>query len=160
LVNGIFNPKLFAKRCAISQEMVTFIKTCKKEGYRVCILSNWDADSFKRLRKKYADFFELFACEDIFISSQLGMAKPDFAIYEYVRKKVNGFCVFIDDQYENLEMAQQCGIHTIHFAGDAIRAFNELVNLIAATEMEHSLLINSFLIRFMSDPAKGYEWFC
>ena len=64
--------------------------------------------------------FELF---DVVIdSSQVGMRKPDPRIYQHLVARLGKSppeVVFIDDLPENLEPAQQMGLRTVHFTGEA-----------------------------------------
>jgi putative hydrolase of the HAD superfamily len=63
------------------------------------------------LRQKYnIDFFTLF--DQVFLSYELGLRKPDPKIFNYVLSK-NGFSagetLFIDDLRSNIEAADSCG---------------------------------------------------
>ncbi len=115
LAHLIFDPNEFARRCVLSDFVVDQIKQYKKQGYRVCILSNWDADSFNILRKKWKDLFELFAEQDLFISGRLGMVKPDQAVFKHLLCHIKMPCLFIDDQLENVQAACLAGMKAVHF---------------------------------------------
>ena len=83
--------------------------------YQTVLLSNaWD-----NLREilvktwKIADAFD-----EIFISAEMGLAKPDPKIYEVVLEKLGiapEETVFIDDFIRNIEAARKLGMHGIHF---------------------------------------------
>jgi len=87
------------------------------QHYRPAILSNhvteWAWPAIKRL---HLDKF----CRPIIISSEVGMAKPDPAIYQYCLSQVGradapDLCVFIDDLERNVAAAREAGMHAIQF---------------------------------------------
>lgn len=87
------------------------VRACKKRGHNVYVLSNWDNESFNLLQQKYPEFFAEF--DGIVISGNVGLAKPNPAIYEYIIIKYNldpNMCVFLDDQIANIEAAQKYGM--------------------------------------------------
>jgi 2-haloacid dehalogenase len=62
------------------------------------------------------DFLGLF--EDIIVSGEVGVAKPDPEIFEILRKRIGhdlGACIFIDDSAANIEAAGRAGLDTILF---------------------------------------------
>lgn len=86
-----------------------------KERYRLAILSN-DAPETARARRDKFGFDELF--EEIVISGEVGVKKPDPRIYELTIKRLGvkpGECLFIDDKEKNLEPAREIGMRTILF---------------------------------------------
>ncbi|MBT3313007.1 MAG: HAD family phosphatase [Anaerolineae bacterium] len=93
--------------------------------FRTALLSNaWD-DLRGLLINKWAidDAFD-----EIFISAEMGIAKPDARIYEMVLEELGvapGECVFVDDFIENIEAARKLGMYGIHFQ-DADVAMEEL----------------------------------
>lgn len=90
----------------LMQEMPT-------RGIGNCILSNAlpnlaDTGNLENLVKP----------EHLFCSFDIGLLKPDAAIYEYVRAKLG--CefedlIFVDDKTENVKSAAKLGIHSILF---------------------------------------------
>jgi len=86
-------------------------------NYRVAILSNhsteWGRSAVESLGlEKY--------CDPIIISAEVGLAKPDPAIYEYTLKAVNRMeypdtCLFIDDKQENVDAAIKQGMYATRF---------------------------------------------
>jgi FMN phosphatase YigB (HAD superfamily) len=108
----IFNPKLFINTIRLTKHAIPFLQLCKKLGYRIVILSNWDPESFTLLKQKYPNLFSL--CDDIIISGSVHSLKPHCSIFnEVIRKFDPASCIFIDDQPENRAMAEQIGIKTI-----------------------------------------------
>jgi HAD superfamily hydrolase (TIGR01509 family) len=106
LIHAIFTPEIFVETHYITHEAMQLIKMLKSSGYQLFILSNWDRESFYLLKKKYADFFSLF--DGIVVSGFEGCLKPDTKIYEILLERYNlvpSECLFIDDQFENIQAA-------------------------------------------------------
>ena len=110
------------------QEMVCDIAALRPQ-YVTAILSNaWDD-----LRSVLEEKWQItYAFDEIFISAEMGIAKPDPKIYKMVLEKL-GFApeetVFVDDFIENIEAAQKLGMHGIHFQSKA-QAMGELQKLL------------------------------
>ena len=97
--------------------------------YTTALLSNaWDD-----LRSLLINKWEIDdAFDEIFISAEMGVAKPDARIYEMVLEKLgiaSEECVFVDDFIENIEAARKLGMHGIHFQ-DVDEAMTELRSLL------------------------------
>ncbi len=94
--------------------LVDFIRGLCEE-YLTALLSNaWD--DLRPLLENYWKIADAF--QEIFISGELGLAKPDPAIYQEVVKRlaVNpAEIVFVDDFIENVEAARDEGWNAIHF---------------------------------------------
>ncbi len=83
--------------------------------YTTALLSNaWDD-----LREALSDLWEIDdAFDRIFISAEIGLAKPGDEIYQYVIEELGhqpAEMVFIDDFPENVQAARENGINAIHF---------------------------------------------
>ncbi|MGZ9226596.1 MAG: HAD family hydrolase [Anaerolineales bacterium] len=94
---------------------VEIMKRLKAKGYSLYGLSNWSAETFPLAREKY-DFFNLL--DDIVISGEVGMIKPDPEIFEHLLQRISrkaDECLFIDDAPANVEQAQKMGFTTIQF---------------------------------------------
>lgn len=119
LAHAIFSPHSFASVQEIIPEGLELVKKCKQAGHRVCILSNWDPASFQLIFKKHPQLFDLFDEDDIIISGNYGMTKPDPRIYELLKQKLgNAHIIFIDDQQVNVVAAQNAGIATVHLTSN------------------------------------------
>jgi putative hydrolase of the HAD superfamily len=86
--------------------------------YRLGVLSNADASLPDRLRAPLAihDLFDVVVC-----SAEVGMAKPDPAIYRLAAERLGlppEACVFIDDAEPNVEAARAVGMAAIYFRVD------------------------------------------
>jgi epoxide hydrolase-like predicted phosphatase len=66
--------------------------------------------------------------DDIVCSAEVGMAKPEPAIYTLAAERLGlepSECVFVDDLDTNVEAARQVGMHAVLFRvdkGDDLRA--------------------------------------
>ena len=95
---------------------VEILRTLKQKGYPLYGLSNWSAETYPRVRRKYS-FFELF--DDIVLSGAVKLNKPDPAIFELLLRKTGyaaRHCLLIDDSQANIETASTLGFETIQFA--------------------------------------------
>ena len=96
----------------IDYTIVKTIQKLKNKGFKTALLSNGNADFFKRkIYTTYPNFKNLF--DEIIISSEVKMVKPDKEIYLYTLKKVNSKpeeTLFIDDNKENIEVIAPLGI--------------------------------------------------
>lgn len=98
---------------------IPWIRSLKKRGIRVLYLSNFSEVAMEH-NKEALDFVPetdggIFSCEDQLI-------KPDPAIYQLLITRYHlkpEECVFIDDTFYNLPMAEYFGIHTILYKDQA-----------------------------------------
>lgn len=98
---------------------VEILKRIKARGYPLYGLSNWSAETFPYALAKY-DFFDLF--DDKVISGDVGLVKPDPAIFNLLLEKIDkhaNACLFIDDSRANIEQAKRLGFVTIHYTSPA-----------------------------------------
>jgi HAD superfamily hydrolase (TIGR01509 family) len=109
LARMMFTPQTFAQIMTPLQSSVDFIRECKAKGYKLYILSNWDAESFKLLCKKYPGLFEFF--DGIVVSALVHKMKPQPDIFQLFPKNLN--YIVVDDQKENIRAARACGMHGI-----------------------------------------------
>jgi len=92
-----------------------YAKSLKKK-YEVYMLSNF-GNAFWSLFGKWK-LNEIFPKERVFVSADLGIAKPSKKIYLEVLKKLDAApecVVFIDDNLENVRSARSVGISGIQF---------------------------------------------
>ncbi len=96
---------------------VEIARRLKRAAYHIVGLTNWSAETFPIARRKY-DFLHLF--DAIIVSGEVGLIKPDPAIFELAVKKTGvpaSQCVFIDDHEANVAMAQRLGMQAVLFRG-------------------------------------------
>jgi len=95
---------------------VEILRQLKAGGrHRLYGLSNWSAETFPIARRKY-DVFDLL--DGYVISGQVGLAKPDPAIFHYLAERLGclpSACLLIDDSLPNIETARWLGFQTILF---------------------------------------------
>lgn len=91
-------------------------ETLKSGGHRLFALTNWSADNWPAAIRVYPRLTTLF--EDILVSGQEKLLKPDPAIYLALTGR-NGIppedCIFIDDSPANVQGARKVGMDAIHF---------------------------------------------
>jgi 2-haloacid dehalogenase len=97
------------------QATVNILASLKQAGYRLYGLSNWSAEKFYGFSARY-EFFAWF--EDIVLSGDVGLVKPDPRIYLLLLERIGrtaGECLFIDDSEANILAAHEVGFGTIHY---------------------------------------------
>jgi putative hydrolase of the HAD superfamily len=60
--------------------------------------------------------------KDIYVSSRIGLRKPEAAAFDYVVKAIGvpaGRIVFFDDSIDNVEGARACGLQAVHVRSSA-----------------------------------------
>ncbi|HSX47662.1 MAG TPA: HAD family phosphatase [Patescibacteria group bacterium] len=101
-------------------ELLNYIKSLKGK-YKTAILSNANRGALtnKLAPHQLEEYFD-----ELIVSAEVGMAKPDREIYHLAANKLNvavDECLFIDDSQTNVEIAQSVGMHAILYDG-----FNKL----------------------------------
>ena len=107
-----------------------------KRGYRIACLSNGSHEWTTYVIKKYG-LERLF--EQIIISSELGVVKPDPKIYLHALDALKikpSDCIFIDDRKENTDAAETLGICSLVFVDTALSII-ELEGLLS-DDSQHS----------------------
>jgi 2-haloacid dehalogenase len=97
------------------EPVVRIVLALKDAGYPLYGLSNWPAEKFALVRPHYP-FFEVF--DDIVLSGQVGLVKPDPAIFEILLQRAGrsaAECLLIDDADANIRRAREMGFQTIQF---------------------------------------------
>ena len=98
------------------QPTIRILAALKQAGRALYGLSNWSAETFRRIRPRYG-FFDWF--EAIVISGEVGLVKPDPRIFQTFLTRVGrapGECLFIDDGERNVAVARSLGFDVIRFA--------------------------------------------
>lgn len=92
-----------------------FIRSIKKGGYPVYLLSNYSRANFRHITDKF-EFFKYV--DGGVISYEVASVKPEAKIYEALINKYRMIpeeAVFLDDLKVNIEAASRMGFNTIHF---------------------------------------------
>jgi 2-haloacid dehalogenase len=94
---------------------VNILRELQQARHPLYALSNWSAETFPIAQRRF-DFFDAF--DEIIISGNVGMVKPERGIFELLLAKIGRpahECLFIDDAQANIEQADRMGFQTIHF---------------------------------------------
>ena len=97
-------------------DSVEILRELHAAGIRLFALTNWSKELFPVALKRFS-FLDLF--EDIIVSGQEGVRKPDPAIFEILRERIGSSlarCVFIDDSPANSKAAAAAGMDAILFS--------------------------------------------
>jgi len=104
----------FERRFQPHEEVLGIAQKMKENGYPLAILSNNNIAHLSFLRTTH--ILDLFGVK--IFSNELGLEKPTHEIYKIVLKQLNlspDETFFVDDLLENVEAANDLGIHGIHF---------------------------------------------
>ncbi|MFX0042160.1 MAG: HAD family hydrolase [Candidatus Hodarchaeota archaeon] len=106
--------ELYSMLTHLSSDMAETIERLHKAGYTVSLMSNtFDIHAKSNLLKGFYDIFD-----NVFLSNEIGLIKPDMDKYKYVLKKLDTSpkkCIFIDDKIRNLVPARELGIIVLRF---------------------------------------------
>lgn len=94
---------------------VAILAELRKRGVRLLALTNWSAETFPIAQRRF-EFLQWF--EDIVVSGQVGLAKPDPRIFFLAieRCRLNlARTVFIDDITHNVEAGRKSGLRALQF---------------------------------------------
>lgn len=94
---------------------VEILREVKQAGFPVYALSNWPDEKWQQTRPKF-EFFNWF--DDIVISGEVRLAKPDPAIFRLLLERIGSppeACIYIDDASHNIAVADRLGFQSIHY---------------------------------------------
>lgn len=94
---------------------VAILEELHNQGYYLCALSNWSAETFPFVRKRF-QFPRLF--RTIVLSGEERLLKPDPAIFQVLLRRIGRRaedCLYIDDLPANTSVARGLGFGTIDF---------------------------------------------
>ena len=104
----------FDSYAKVDEGLVEIIKTLRAAGYKTGLLSNSSSDELRPILDKHL-LEPLF--DTIIISGEIGLKKPDPAIFELMLQKLGidaKDAVFVDDTLHNVESAERVGIKGVH----------------------------------------------
>jgi len=110
------------------EDMWMLARSFRDGGGRTAFLSNGVPEAMVRIR---ADRPLEAWFDTVVVSCEVGIAKPDPAIYRLCLSRIGTRphdALFVDDRPENLEAATWLGLQTFHFTGD--EAVTRLVELV------------------------------
>ena len=102
---------------------VEILSELRARGTRLYSITNFSTETYPQayLRFPFLSWFE-----HTVVSGELGIIKPDRRIFEHAIERCRldpARSVFIDDMRANVEAAQECGFHVIHFTSpESLRA--------------------------------------
>lgn len=99
---------------------VAVLEELDGRGVPLYALTNWSAETWVLARPLFP-FLDRF--RDILVSGQIGLIKPDPAIFHRLAADFGvtpGQSVFIDDSLANVRAAADCGFHAHHFRGPEV----------------------------------------
>lgn len=99
----------------IDDALVGYVEKLKEQGFRVACLSNGSHEWTLQVINEHG-LSHLF--EEIILSSDLGIVKPDAEIYMQALRKLDiqpDQAIFVDDRQVNVDAAEALGIKSIFF---------------------------------------------
>jgi HAD superfamily hydrolase (TIGR01509 family) len=131
----------YLQRHKLTDGLIEFLEAINSRGGKVWCLSNDLSEWATKLR----DRFKLDRyLRGFIISGEVGLRKPDPAIFQYLISRLNvkaGDAVFVDDNHKNLDSATELGIQTIlfdasgenpsHSGYKSVRNFNKLLHCLS-----------------------------
>ena len=127
---------LYSQLTDLSSEMEFIIQRLHQAGYIVSLMSNTYDIHAKSNELK--GFFEIF--DNVFLSNEIGLIKPDLEKYKYVLQKLNtkpNRCIFIDDKLRNLIPARELGIIVIKF--ESLEQFKKQLRNLGIKKLQKNL---------------------
>ena len=109
-------------------KLVAFVR-----GLRAQFLTGLISNAWLELREMLEGHWHIDdAFDDLVISAEVGLVKPDPAIYKLALERLNveaDRAVFVDDFTKNIAAAKDIGIHAVHFTNpnQAITDVNHLI---------------------------------
>lgn len=122
ILKAMFDPLKLARSMKPIKKGLKLLEKCAEQvdstgaqAHKLFVLSNWDPQSFNYLYSSEhgQKVFKYFKPENVVISGNIGLMKPDPLIFDHILKEHNltaADCILIDDQAENIEAAKECGM--------------------------------------------------
>ena len=126
---GVAHPQLLQRMfggMGPDTAMIDGVRALRGPGVRVALLSNSIGNAYDR--ELLEQLFDAWV-----ISSEVGLRKPDPAIYELAAERLGlppERCVFVDDLPGNLKPARALGMATVLHRGDAGATLAEVAALL------------------------------
>jgi HAD superfamily hydrolase (TIGR01509 family) len=105
----------YLQRHKLTDGLIEFLEAINSSGGEVWCLSNDLSEWTRKLRDRFK--LERYL-RGFVVSGDVGLRKPDHAIFEYLIRQLNitaGDAVFVDDNPKNLDSATELGLQTILF---------------------------------------------
>lgn len=104
----------------IPQSRIDLLLKLRAQGKKVYMLSNTNEIHYQKVERIWKASFDTQPSDyydQIYLSHELGMRKPDVSTFEMVLNKLNlnsEEVLFVDDSIQHIEGARAAGIHSIH----------------------------------------------
>lgn len=114
----------------LDEELVAFIRRLRAR-FQTGLISN----AWLELRELLEGHWQIDdAFDDLVISAEVGLMKPDPAIYKLALERLNveaDQAVFVDDFTQNIAAAADVGMHAVHFTDpkQAVMNVNQLIGV-------------------------------
>jgi 2-haloacid dehalogenase len=96
-------------------ETVEIVRELRARGTPLYCLTNSSTEKFPLMQRRF-DVFDLF--DGIVVSGEIGMVKPDPAVYRYLIERFGleaPSCLFIDDVEANVAAASSIGMQAVRY---------------------------------------------
>jgi putative hydrolase of the HAD superfamily len=106
----------FKEHIALNVELFELYKSLK-DKYKIVLVSNAGKNTLRNILKQY-NLESIF--DDIVISSEVGIIKPDREIFDYALDRIGSTpekSIFIDDHQFNTDAAEKYGMKAILYRG-------------------------------------------
>lgn len=103
-------------------ESVAVLRSLAERGVPLYALTNWSAETFPYARDRFA-WLGLF--RDIVVSGEVGLKKPDPAIFNLMADRIGVEplrALFVDDSAANVATGHSLGFQALHFTSAAVLA--------------------------------------
>ncbi len=97
------------------KDNIAILEKLQSDGVDVTMLTNWNQDTWREAQTRFSF---LDSTRGVTVSGQVGLIKPDAAIYHRHAESFNltpELSLFIDDSEKNVEAARSLGWHAIHY---------------------------------------------
>jgi len=118
-IAGLIENDVLMWTSRLNEPMLAWAAALQDAGFFTAILSNMGPDVLRTMRQEFA---WLAHFDQLTWSCELGIAKPDPAIYTVTCDKLGVSpheALFIDDKLENVHAAESTGLHALQFTSIA-----------------------------------------
>ncbi|ATZ10011.1 glucose-1-phosphatase [Erwinia amylovora] len=105
----------------VRPDVIAIMHQLREQGERVVILSNTNNLHCQFWPEQYPEVRA--AADKIYLSQEMGLRKPDPAIYQRLlneEETAAAEAIYFDDNPENIEAARALGIHSLHITDNSV----------------------------------------
>ena len=110
IANCVFTPARYASTMVVQKKAVDILKKCREKGHKLCLLTNWNTESFNCLMQNHEIKSMLSLFDFILISGNAHMFKPDPKFFEYAFSYFNVDFTqpvyYLDSEINNINVVQ------------------------------------------------------